>query len=110
MSQLVEKKLQDLQYAHEKEIEKERNIIAMLQENLKEQKEAFVRQIGDRQPTKDNRKNDNDHQNTQLMAQFQNLTQVNRQIIAENEKLKKSKSKLEQQIVTLSDQILQLSN
>ncbi|ETO27616.1 hypothetical protein RFI_09518 [Reticulomyxa filosa] len=41
MSQIVTKKLQNLQYTHEKEIEKERTIATLLQQNLKEQKKHF---------------------------------------------------------------------
>ncbi|ETO05048.1 hypothetical protein RFI_32347, partial [Reticulomyxa filosa] len=108
ISQMVEKKLQNLQYVHEKEIEKERNIIAMLQQNLKDQKEAFVKQAGEKQNATKENKTTEKEQIIQLMTQVQNITQVNRQVIAENEKLKKSKSKLEQQILVLSDQIVQM--
>jgi len=110
MSQIVEQKMQNLQYAHQKEIEKERNIIAMLQQNLKEQKEAFVKQVGEKQNSSKEKKNENKNtQNDPSMAEIQNLTQINRQVIAENEKLKKTKSKLEQQIVILSDHIVQMN-
>jgi len=117
MTQIVEKKLQNLQYTHEKEIEKERNIVAMLQQNLKEQKEAFMKQMSNRQsatelPEKEKRReittNERD-EITQLKAQLQNMSQINRQIVSENEKLKKAKNNLEQQIVLLSDQIVQMS-
>jgi len=102
--------MQNLQYAHQKEIEKERNIIAMLQQNLKEQKEAFVKQVGEKQNSSKEKKNENKNtQNDPSMAEIQNLTQINRQVIAENEKLKKTKSKLEQQIVILSDHIVQMN-
>ncbi|ETO23837.1 viral A-type inclusion protein [Reticulomyxa filosa] len=101
MSQVVEKKLQGLRHSHEKEIEKERNIIAMLQQNLKEQKEAFMRQLVERN-AKENKAEGNSTQIAQLMAQVQSLTQVNRQTLSENEKLKKLKGQLEQQIVCLT--------
>jgi len=118
MVQIVEKKLQNLQYTHEKEIEKERNIVAMLQQNLKEQKEAFMKQMSDRQAGMDSfgRESRRDLSSSereelaQLKAKVDNLTQINRQIITENEKLKKSKGNLESQIVLLSDQIVQMSN
>jgi len=112
--------LQKLQYTHEREIEKERNIVAMLQQNLEEQKEAFVKQMGERQEYSDlsrrenqrhdaNATNEKDAEIAHLKTQLQNMSQVNRQIVAENEKLKKSKNNLEQNIVYLSDQIVQMS-
>jgi len=121
MAQMVEKKLQNLQYTHEREIEKERNIVAMLQQNLEEQKEAFIKQISDQKPSiptteppkRENQRLDTiaekDAEIAQLKAQLQNVSQVNRQIVAENEKLKISKNNLEQNIVLLSDQIMQMS-
>jgi len=91
--------------------------VAMLQQNLKEQKEAFMKQMSNRQsatelPEKEKRReittNERD-EITQLKAQLQNMSQINRQIVSENEKLKKAKNNLEQQIVLLSDQIVQMS-
>ncbi|ETO14836.1 hypothetical protein RFI_22531 [Reticulomyxa filosa] len=119
MAQVIEKKLQNLQYTHEREIEKERNIVAMLQQNLKDQKDAFLKQMSNKQPppepsTKESQQktqnNEKDAEIARLKAQVQNLSQVNRQVVVENEKLKKSKNNLEQQIVILSDQIVQMSN
>ncbi|ETO31632.1 viral A-type inclusion protein [Reticulomyxa filosa] len=118
MAQVIEKKLQNLQYTHEREIEKERNIVAMLQQNLKDQKDAFLKQMSNRQslpePPKENQSktqnNEKDAEIARLKTQVQNLSQVNRQVVVENEKLKKSKDNLEQQIVILSDQIVQMSN
>jgi len=117
MVQIVEKKLHNLQYTHEKEMEKERNIVAMLQQNLQEQKDVFVEQMSDRrvqseslpkEKQRDNRTSEKE-ENAQLKIQLQNLSQVNRQIVAENEKLKKAKNNLEEQIMNLSDQIVQIS-
>jgi len=62
--------------------------------------------MSDKQNSSKEKKNP---QNDQLTAEIQNLTQINRQVIAENEKLKKTKSKLEQQIVILSDHIVQMN-
>jgi len=115
---MVTKKLQNLQYTHEREIEKERNIVSLLQQNLKEQKDAFVKQMAERQAEmesftmRNQRSSEHSEKDTeiaQLKAQLHSMSQLNRQMVAENEKLKKSKNNLEQQIIVLSDQIVQMS-
>jgi len=102
MAQIVEKKLHNLQYTHEKEMEKERNIVAMLQQNLQEQKDVFVEQMSDRrvqseslpkEKQRDNRTSEKDAENAQLKIQLQNMSKVNRQIVAENEKIEKKRKK-----------------
>jgi len=90
----------------------------MLQQNLKEQKEAFMKQMSDRQAETNSfgRENRRDltsserEEFAQMKTKVDNLTQINRQVITENEKLKKSKNNLETQIMMLSDQIVQLSS
>jgi len=89
----------------------------MLQQNLKEQKEAFMKQMSDRQagtpqPKEKQRELTSTEKDeiSQLKAQLHNMSQLNRQIVTENEKLKKAKNNLEQQIVVLSDQIVQMSS
>jgi len=118
MINVVNKKIQDLQYLHCEELKKERIIAKALSDELKEQSEVFMKDI---QRLKDERNNnvkpitlneqqiilDKDKEINDLKMKLEQMQRQQKEILLQNEALMKSKRTLEQQVMVLSDRIVQ---